>query len=167
MKEDISNAKQNDFGRRIYEAFAQEYSGSYLNEKSETKKLLNIIKKKDQELSEAKKVINEKDVIVESREREIRIAKDLMERRQVMAELLAPLDASKKEVMQDLLESVKTDKLHSAFEKYLPAVMEGEKKATKKVALTESTEITGNREAKPEVGLDNILDLRKLAGLAK
>jgi hypothetical protein len=167
LKEDISNAKQNDFGRRIYEAFAQEYSGSYLNEKSETKKLLNIIKKKDQELSEAKKVINEKDVIVESREREIRIAKDLMERRQVMAELLAPLDASKKEVMQDLLESVKTDKLHSAFEKYLPAVMEGEKKATKKVALTESAEITGNREAKPEVGLDNILDLRKLAGLAK
>lgn len=106
-------------------------------------------------------------MIVESKEREIRIAKDLMERRQVMAELLAPLDVSKKEVMQDLLESVKTDKLHTAFEKYLPAVMESDKKAKKKVALTESTEITGNREVKHEVVLDNILDLRKLAGLAK
>ena len=48
--------------------------------------------------------------------------------------------------------------------------------ATKKVApkakqqpkemLSESTEITGDRETKqPQVGLDNILDIRKLAGL--
>ena len=44
--------------------------------------------------------------------------------------------------------------------------MDGEKKkVTQKVSLTESTEVTGNRETKPEVGLDNILDIRKLAGL--
>jgi hypothetical protein len=167
LKEDIDSAKKNDFGRKIYEAFAQEYVGSYLNEKSETKKLLKVIQKKEQELSEAKNVISQKDVIVESKERELRIAKDLMERKQVMAELLSPLETSKKEVMQELLESIKTEKLRTAFEKYLPAVMEGEKKAKPKVALTESAEITGNREKKSEVGLDNILDLRKLAGLAK
>ena len=168
LREDINNARNNDFGRRIYEAFAQEYAGSFLNEKSETSKLLKIIEKKDQQLAEAQNAITEKSSLVESRERELRIAKDLMERKQVMAELLAPLSADKKEVMQELLESVKTEKLHFAFDKYLPAVMDGEKKkATPKVALTESTEITGNRETKPEVGLDNILDIRKLAGLAK
>jgi hypothetical protein len=32
-------------------------------------------------------------------------------------------------------------------------------------ALSESAGVTGNRESKPEVGLDNILDIRKLAGL--
>lgn len=169
LKEDISSARNNNFGRRLYEAFAQEYAGSYLNEKSETSKLLKIIQKKDQELAEAKNAITEKSTLVESRERELRITKDLMQRKQVMAELLAPLGAGKREVMHELLESVKTEKLHSAFDKYLPAVMEGEKKkaATQKVALTESTEVTGNRETKPEVGLDNILDIRKLAGLAK
>jgi hypothetical protein len=68
--------------------------------------------------------------------------------------------------MKELLESVQTKKLSEAFDKYLPAVMEGQKKkVTSKVALTESTEVTGNRETKPEVGLDNILDIRKLAGL--
>ena len=165
LKEDIDSARTNDFGRRIYEAFAQEYSSSYLNEKSETSKLLKIIDKKEQELAEAKQSLTEKVTIVESKEREIRIQKDLMERKAVMAELLAPLGADKRELMKELLESVQTPKLSTAFDKYLPTVMEGEKKKSVKATLTEGTEVTGNRESKPEVGLDNILDIRKLAGL--
>ena len=165
LKEDIDSARTNDFGRRIYEAFAQEYSSSYLNEKSETSKLLKIIDKKEQELAEAKQSLTEKVTIVESKEREIRIQKDLMERKAVMSELLAPLGADKRELMKELLESVQTPKLSTAFDKYLPTVMEGEKKKSVKATLTEGTEVTGNRESKPEVGLDNILDIRKLAGL--
>lgn len=167
LKEDIDSARTNDFGRRIYEAYAQEYASSYLNEKSETSKLLKIISKKDKELAETRQAVTEKASLVESKEREIRITKDLMERKNVMAELLAPLDASKREIMKELLESVKTVKLNEAFDKYLPAVMEGQRKhvAPKKAMLSEGTEVTGNRESKPEVGLDNILNLRKLAGL--
>jgi hypothetical protein len=167
LKEDINSARNNDFGRKIYEAFAQEFAGSFLNEKSETSKLLKIIAKKEQELAEAKNAVTEKGHLIESVQREIRVTKDLMERRNVMGELLAPLDASKREIMKELLESVQTKKLNEAFDKYLPAVMEGQsrKPADKKVMLSESSEITGNRESKPEVGLDNILDIRKLAGL--
>lgn len=169
LKEDIDSARNNDFGRKIYEAFAQEFAGSYLNEKSETSKLLKIISKKDQELAEAKTVVTEKARLIESAQREIRITKDLMERKQVMTELLAPLDASKRSIMKELLESTQTQKLNEAFDKYLPAVMEGQvrKPTDKKVVLSESSEVTGNRESKPEAGLDNILDIRKLAGLSK
>ena len=168
LKEDIDSARSNDFGRKIYEAFAQEFAGSYLNEKSETSKLLKIISKKEMELAETKQALTEKSTIVESKEREIRIQKDLMERKQVMAELISPLSGEKREVMQDLLESVQTTKLRSAFDKYLPAVMEGDRRvAAKKAVLSESSEVTGNRESKPVVGLDNILDIRKLAGLSK
>ena len=170
LKEDINNARNNDFGRRLYEAFAQEFASSFLNEKSETSKLLKIIQKKEQELAETKQALSEKQTIVESKEREIRVTKDLMERKHVMAELLAPLSAEKRGLMQQLLESVQTKKLAEAYDKYLPAVMEGETKrvAPKKTTLNESTiAVTGNREGKPEVGLDNIVDIRKLAGLAK
>ena len=166
LKEDIDGARNNDFGRKIYEAFAQEFAGSFLNEKSETSKLLKIIDKKNQELAEAQQVVAEKAQLVESTQREIRVTKDLMERKAVMGELLGPLDASKREIMNDLLESVQTKKLNEAFDKYLPAVMEGQKKpVARKTMLSEGTEVTGNRESKPEVGLDNILDIRKLAGL--
>jgi hypothetical protein len=165
LKEDIESARNNSFGRKIYEAFAQEYAGSYLNEKSETSKLLKILTKKDLQLAEAKQAVAEKTAIVETKERELRVTKDLMERKQVMAELLAPLGADKRQLMQQLLESVQTKKLADAYDKYLPTVMEGEKRKVAKPTLTESTEVTGNREQKPEVGLDNIIDIRKLAGL--
>jgi hypothetical protein len=169
LKEDIDSARNNDFGRKIYEAFAQEFAGSFLNEKSETSKLLQIIKKKDLQISEAKQAIAEKSTLVESTQREIRVTKDLMERKTVMAEMLAPLSADKREIMKELLESTPTKKLTESFDKYLPAVMEGQSRNTapKKVVLSESTEVTGNREVKAEVGLDNILDIRKLAGLSK
>ena len=167
LKEDIDSARNNDFGRKIYEAFAQEFAGSFLNEKSETSKLLQIIKKKDLQISEAKQAIAEKSTLVESTQREIRVTKDLMERKTVMAEMLAPLSADKREIMKELLESTPTKKLTESFDKYLPAVMEGQSRrpAVKKAMLSEGTEVTGNREMKAEVGLDNILDIRKLAGL--
>jgi len=166
LKEDIDSARTNSFGRKIYEAFAQEYASSYLNEKSETSKLLKIIHRKDNELAESKKLVVEKTKLAESKDREVRITKDLMERKNTMSELLAPLDASKRKIMHDLLESVQTKKLAEAFDKYLPTVMDSQKTRTvSKPVLTEGSEVTGNRESKPEVGLDNILDIRKLAGL--
>ena len=172
LREDIDSARSNAFGRRLFEAFAQEYSTSYLNEKSETNKLLRVIEKKEQELAEAKAAATEKTKLVESKDREIRVAKDVAARKEVMAELLAPLSADKREIMKELLESVQTAKLNESFDKYLPAVMEGGLKRTApkakpaKEMISESAEITGDRESKqPQVGLDNILDIRKLAGL--
>jgi hypothetical protein len=169
LKEDIDQSRQLAFGRKLFEAFAQEYSNSYLNEKSETAKLLKIIEKKNQEIAEAAQTLSQKEKLVESKEREIRIQKDLTERKSVMGELLSPLSGDKREVMKHLLESVKTPRLRDAFDKYLPAVMEGEKKisnvANEPKLLNEGTVITGDRKMKPEVGLDNILEIRKLAGL--
>ena len=50
LKEDIEEARRNDFGRKLFEAFASEYAGSYLNEASETAKLINVIAMKDKQL---------------------------------------------------------------------------------------------------------------------
>lgn len=90
----------------------------------------------------------------------------MVKREKIMSELLNPLAGDKKTVMSSLLESVQTDKLTTAFDKYLPAVMAGE--APKKKALTEGTEVTGNKEAThistQEKGAE-IFTIRKLAGL--
>jgi len=83
-----------------------------------------------------------------------------------MSELLNPLTGDKKTVMSDLLESVQTEKLRGAFDKYLPAVMAGE--APKKKALTEGTEFTGNKQPQQPSGEEKtaeIFTIRKLAGL--
>lgn len=166
LKEDIEAARKNDFGRRIFESFASEYASSHLNEKSETAKLLKVVAEKEAALAEAKKAVAEKETIVESKEREIRVAQDMAARKEVMSELLGPLARDNKAVMSELLESVATDKLRGAYDKYLPAVMAGD--APKKKALVEGKEITGNKEATQHSGEEKtaeIFTIRKLAGL--
>jgi hypothetical protein len=166
LKEDIEAARKNDFGRRIFESFASEYSASHLNEKSETAKLLKVVAEKEAALAEAKAVAQDTKKLIESKEREIRIQKDVAARKEVMSELLGPLAGDKRSVMKELLEGVQTDKLHSAFDKYLPAVMNGGAPAKK--ALTEGKEVTGDKQATQESSKDKtaeIFTIRKLAGL--
>lgn len=167
LKEDIEAARRNDFGRRIFESFASEYATSHLNEKSETARLLKAVATKQAELEEAAKIVADAQKLVESRNAELRIAKDQARRKDVMSELLGPLSGDKRSVMSELLESVQTEKLHSAFDKYLPAVMDGGVPAKK--ALTEGKEITGNKQAQHNSGQQEktaeIFDIRRLAGL--
>lgn len=168
LKEDIEAARRADFGRKLFEAFAQEYQASYLNEKSETAKLLKVIDMKTVAVQEAAKVIEQAQTIVESKEAEIAALKEAQTRKEIMNELLAPLNSEQREIMSELMESVKTSKLNESFEKYLPAVIAG-KAPQKKQALLEAKEITGNktisnsnRSSEEE---SNIIDIRRLAGL--
>lgn len=166
LKEDIDAARRNDFGRRIFESFASEYAASHLNEKSETAKLLKVVEQKAQELEEAAKIVAETQEQVAAKEKELEIIKESAKRKEVMGELLGPLAGDKKTVMGELLESVQTDKLHAAFDKYLPAVMNGGTPVKK--ALTEAKEITGNKQAQTigsEEKTADIYDIRRLAGL--
>jgi hypothetical protein len=167
LKEDIEAARRADFGRKLFEAFASEYQASYLNEKSETAKLLKVIDMKDVAVQEAKQAIEESQQIVESKEAEIATLKESQERKQIMSELLSPLNTEQKEIMGELMESVKTSKLVESFDKYLPAVIAG-KAPQKKQALVEAKEITGNKVSNSNRSSEedgNIIDIRRLAGL--
>ena len=167
LREDIESARRNDFGRRIFESFASEYAASHLNEKSETAKLLQVVKTKEAELDEAAKIVAETQKLVENREQEIRVMKDISSRKEVMNELLGPLTGDKRSVMKELLESVQTEKLRGSFDKYLPAVMDGGVPAKK--ALTEGKEITGDKQQAQQFSSEEktaeIFDIRRLPAL--
>ena len=167
LKEDIEAARRQDFGRKLFEAFAQEYSASYLNEKSETAKLLKVIDLKDLAMNEAAQAIVKAEQILESKQAEIRALKESQERKAIMAELLAPLNNEQRSIMGELMETVKTERLNESFEKYLPSVING-KAPQKKQALVEAKEIYGNKISntnRSSEAVDNIVDIRKLAGL--
>jgi hypothetical protein len=170
LREDIEAARKNDFGRRIFESFASEYATSHLNEKSETAKLLKIVKMKEEAVAEAEAKAAEAEKLVESKDAEIAQMNDSAQRKEVMNELLSPLSKDKREVMGELLESVQTNKLHAAFDKYITAVMEGNVPKKDKVALTEGKEVTGDKNTQAPIGgseqkTAEIFDIRRLAGL--
>ena len=168
LKEDIEAARRADFGRKLFEAFAAEYQTSYLNEKSETAKLLKVIDMKDLAIQEAANAVVKAEQILESKEAEIVDLKESQTRKEIMGELLAPLNKEQREIMSELMESVKTTKLNESFDKYLPAVLNG-KTQQKKQALVEAKEVTGNKQIsntnRSSEEDTNIVDIRKLAGL--
>jgi hypothetical protein len=176
FRDDITKARENDFGRRIFEAFANEYGVSYLNEAKEIKKVQKQIAELETKLNESQKVISEKEEAVKLTESKLRVAEDQMNRKETLNELLAPLGKEKKEIMSDLLESVKTENLDKQFEKYLPSVLDGETPRVKKT-LSESVvkkEHTGDKKATAKAEADDKADdiveldmIRKLAGLSK
>jgi len=173
LKEDIQVARENNFGRRIFEAYSAEFGATHLNEKAEVRKLHAIIAQKDSKLAEAIKFTQKAKVLVESKDRELRIVKESNERTRTMDELLSPLNEEKAEIMRNLLESVQTPRLKNAFEKYLPAVLENKSvKATKVITETLST-VTGDKSARSQEhnnesdreSQSNVIDLKRLAGL--
>ncbi|CAB4125890.1 hypothetical protein UFOVP181_348 [uncultured Caudovirales phage] len=168
LKEDIDAARSNDFGRKLFEAFASEYQTSYLSEKSETAKLLKVIDLKELAVQEAAQAAADAQALVESKQAEIAALKEAQERKQIISELLAPLNSEQKEIMGELMESVKTTKLNESFEKYLPSVVSGGKAPQKKQALVEAKEVTGNKISNTKHSSEedgNIIDIRRLAGL--
>jgi hypothetical protein len=170
LKEDIEAARRADFGRKLFEAFAAEYQSSYLNEKSETAKLLKVIDMKDLAIQEAAEAVVKAEKILESKRAEVQALKEAQQRKDIMSELLAPLSAEQREIMGELMESVRTEKLNESFDKYLPAVLNGSagKAPQKKQALVEAKEITGNKVSNSNRSSEeqsNIVDIRRLAGL--
>jgi len=173
FKDDITAARENDFGRRIFETFANEYRSSYLNESSEVKDLEKSLFAMKKELAESKQAVE--DAISTSKlvESKLRVSEDKYDRKETLDTLLKPLAKSKRDIMVDLLESVKTSNLEKQFNKYLPSVLDGAAPIADRKPLKESvtSEHTGNKTVQPssedvEQEVIEINQLRKLAGLS-
>ena len=173
LKEDIQIAKENSFGRKIFETFATEFSSSHLNENQKIKQLEAEIKKSADEVAKINESLEEKSKIVETKEQEIALIQEGVERNKTLDELLKPLNKDKAGIMTDLLESVQTSKLKTAFDRYLPAVLDGKKivKESKKSIIKENrTVATGDKQPNPQAAEvkeedSNIIEIRQLAGL--
>lgn len=170
LKEDIQVARENMFGRRLFEAFASEFTATHLNENKEIAKLSSLVKAKNRQLEEAKSTATKASKLVESKDREMKVLQEGVTRKQVLAELLGPLNKDKAGVMSELLENIQTNKLRSVYDKYLPAVLNNSKETSmpKAKTLTEGRkEMTGDKTAKLSVqyDTDNVIEIKRLAGL--
>jgi hypothetical protein len=167
LKEDVQLARENMFGRRLFEAFATEFAATHLNENKEIAKL-------NHQLSESRQQLAKREQLVETAQRDLKIITERTQRQQLMGELLAPLSKDRAAVMVQMLESVQTPRLRQAFDKYLPAILDTKSEVAQKsvtssrVQLSEGTEkieITGDKPAKPAQDVNNIVEIKRLAGL--
>lgn len=182
LKDDIKVARENNFGRKIFEAFGAEFMSSYLAEGTKVKALEVTMSEIKSKLAEAEKKLLEKDQLLESVLRKVKLAESNAERTKIVNELLAPLPKDKRAVMNELLSNVKTEKLKEQFNRYLPVVLKSDSKVGERKTLSEGTEtraqskvITGDRnnvlaesvktEDNGDVSSAQIIELKKLAGI--
>jgi hypothetical protein len=159
-RDDIKVARENNFGRKIFEAYAAEYMNSYLAEHSEVRKLTRQLTETNGRLDTALRHVDRQKQaqtrLVEDAQARIKTAEDRAQRMVILQEITAPLGREKRAVMEDLLKGIRTQNLREAFNRYLPTVMQGNvaPAGRGKQALAESQTqekravVTGNRTNK-------------------
>jgi hypothetical protein len=173
LAEDIDVIRKDSFGRKIFEAYSQEYARSFATPSDNAEKQVA-------ELSDKLADAEEQIATMEAQQRKV-------ERTRKLDELLAPLTGTKHEHMKLLLSSVSTDKLEEAFNRYIGRVLKEEantepKTTEAKPVITETKEpevkaevkvVTGNETIVEELNdnkddeskRSNLLRLKELAGI--
>lgn len=163
LKEDLEVVKQNEFGRKIFEAFAQTYTKSYVDEASAFSKL---------SIAESKLA----DVEAELAKREATISK--MVREAKMEQILSPLSGKKREQMAMILKNVETGRLEESYKFFIGRVLKEEDSSNTGSTLTEGAAAaaktvvkTGDdarktiQESATDTKSSDLAALRRLAGI--
>lgn len=145
LKTDLQEAKEKEYGAKIYEAFRQMFL-----ENVEEDSVFGKLRIAESRIAE----LDEKVKLVESEKQKV-------EHDKILSETLAPLSGSKREQMKHLLEGVKTDRLKETYNRYISRIIsesaaEPAEKVNKK-RVTEgkdkkSTVITGEKAKKLDEG---------------
>jgi hypothetical protein len=173
LREELAEARKLTFGRKIFEAVAAEYSVSFFNESEEVKKINAKKGEVEAELKNAKEDAEAKGKELAEAKKTLRITNELVERKEVLADILSPLNKEKRSIMNKLLESVETRNLRGSFAKFLPSVLgvnETEKRTLTETAKRDEDasneskrEVNGNRKARYEEPEDaDIIAINKM-----
>jgi ClpP class serine protease len=161
LKEDLQVVKQNEFGRKIFEAFATTFGESYVDEDAIQSKLVVA----ESKLADAEKVLAE-------REKEL----GKMVRESKMEEVLSPLTGKKREQMAMVLRSIETSRLEESYKYFIGRILKEDAVAPEAKVITEgktveskTTVVTGEPativESKGTTVSSDMATLRRLAGI--
>lgn len=150
FSEDLEQVKRNEFGKKVYEAFATTYQQFHASDDS----LEGRLNESEQRLADTLEALEASEAKASKLNRSIKLEK-----------VLAPLTGRTKEVMEAILKNVDTPQLESAYSTYIGRVL---KETSQKEASTSEKENTvlaegdkGNKEVKGTIKDGNNKDLLK------
>lgn len=170
LREDIQVQKENVFGRKIFEAIAEEFQENYASDDN----LSETLSETKIRLSDTSDALKEAETKLNN-----------IERAQKLSETLSPLSGKNREVMEAILKNVTTDQLDEGYKTFIGRVLKENKEEKtiikedkednteiKKRKLTENTKIVTGKVAddvssddKPQLSESARANLRKLAGI--
>lgn len=165
LREDLDVVKQNEFGRRMFEAFASEYAKNYVDEDSVQSKL-SVTESK---LTDAEKRLGEREDQLNKMVREAK-----------MEAVLSPLTGKTREQMAMVLRNVDTDRLEESYKFFIsrilkegsaPAATAAKSLTEGQTTVTPTTVVTGEpagdtqTQAKAAALSESMAHLKRLAGI--
>lgn len=108
LREDFAEVRKNEFGRKIFEAFAQEFVSNYADEDSAEASLRDQTAKVEE---------------LEAKLEEAEKARALLDRKIKLENVLAPLSGTQREIMETILKNVETSLLESAYKTFIGRVL--------------------------------------------
>jgi uncharacterized protein YukE len=108
LREDIDEVRKNEFGRKIFEAFADEFMNNHQDEENAEATLAEIKAR----LADTESALEE----AESKRADL-------ERAVKLEEVLSPLSGRQKEVMEAILKTVETDSLEEGYKTFIGRVV--------------------------------------------
>jgi len=162
LKSDLELVKQNDFGRRIYEAFAAEFDVAHVDGDSIQASLVAANGK----IADAEKTITELNASMSKMVRESKLDK-----------LLSNLSGDSREKMAFILQNVETVRLEEAYKTFVGRVLKDpspEAAPQQQQVVTESVVVTGEESVETPPASKSVVEetqrfahLKRLAGIAK
>ena len=161
LKEDLEIVKQNEFGRRMFEAFSTEFTKNFVDEDAVHAKLSAA----EQKLADAERALAESEEKVNAMIREAK-----------MEQVLSPLTGKKREQMAMVLKNVDTARLEESYKFFIGRILKEDEAAPAAKTLTEgsaaakTTVVTGEESAagtEQKAGQVNegLAHLKRLAGI--
>lgn len=163
LAEDLAVVKQNEFGRKIFEAFATTYGESYVDEDAIQSKLTVA----ESKLADAEKALAEREDALNKMVREAK-----------MESVLSALTGKKREQMAMVLRNIETGRLEESYKFFIGRILkEGDApvaapitEATKPVETQKTTVVTGEPVTIVESAASadrskELASLKRLAGI--
>jgi len=175
LREDIIAARNDNFGREIFEAFQNVFRRQFFNTSNEFKKVLE----ENNKLRESREMVARKaaKALAESKKEAKAVKKaysnlnESVRRKETMNRLLKPLAGQSRLQMKTLLEATKTEKLEATYRKALPQVVrkskstltEGKRKPSMEMRTGGAKNLAESYDAYDEFD-DEIAQIKRRAG---
>lgn len=155
LKTDILEARKNMFGRQLFESFVVEFLSSNLIEGTEIDNIKTRLSESEKTIEKYRKIIQEKDNQLNNSKKVIAESKVKEQRGNILNKLLIKIgDTSKRNLMESMLEDVKTSDLEKQFNRYFDAIMTEDRPVKTKLSESQKNQQAKAHAEAPKVVID-------------
>lgn len=123
LRVQLTEARENMFGRKIYEAFANEFGSAMFKKDPVLRDMQRTMRELNNKILESTETTNQ--LLAENAKlsRAVKVMADNKTREKLISEMVKPLSPTQRRIMESLLVSSPTGQLTADFNKYLSSVL--------------------------------------------